>query len=375
MKPFWHPLSALVLPDPPVFLTPNLLRLLLKKGGTIDIIYAGDRMAPALRHGAKVRLQRLEEAPRLGEAVVACPSGIPDLLRVTSMSKSMIELRGDADPSEVLSVSREALLASARLPEEVPGQLLRFLRRYALDLREAVRERHDPGEPAATVRLKYDTQASFYATSPGKEIEESLLESIRQQVASGGRVLVAGSGSGRECFALARQGYEVVGVDFSPTMVETARSEARRRNVEVDFRHADLRLHCEPAGSYDCILFTYDVYSFISDRQARIDLLQKMSRWLAPNGRVFLSARRVRGGYDRALLTLQWMAGARRKASNWGASHTRWIAMNGTLHRSFINVFTERQLQREAKAGGFEIGEWKGGHAILSRGTTPSCTC
>src|SRR2546425_13054272 len=129
VKPFWHPLSALVLPDPPVFLTPNLLRLLLQKGEATEIIYAGDRMVPALRHGAKVRLQRLEEAPRLGEAVVACPSGIPDLLRVTSMSKAMIELRGDADPSEVLSVSREALLASARLPEEVPGQLLRFLRR------------------------------------------------------------------------------------------------------------------------------------------------------------------------------------------------------------------------------------------------------
>ena len=59
----------------------------------------------------------------------------------------------------------------------------------------------------------------------------------------------------------------------------------------VDFRLADLLTYEEPAGSLGGVYFTYDVHSFIASRADRVALLRRMAHWLAPGGRVFLSAR------------------------------------------------------------------------------------
>lgn len=55
MRPNWHPISAVLLNDPPVMAGAAALRLLLR-AGPITLRYAGDRMAPAVRHGQVVRV-------------------------------------------------------------------------------------------------------------------------------------------------------------------------------------------------------------------------------------------------------------------------------------------------------------------------------
>ena len=48
-----------------------------------------------------------------------------------------------------------------------------------------------------------------------------------------------------------------------------------------------------------------------------------------------------------------------------GSSHTRWIAADGALRRSFVRMFTEPELSREAEDGGFGVEPWRRGHAVL----------
>jgi hypothetical protein len=124
------------------------------------------------------------------------------------------------------------------------------------------------------------------------------------------------------------------------------------------------------ATSLGAIVFTYDVYSFLPGRAARIDVLRRMRRWLASDAALFLSARRATSWYQRSILTLQHAV--QDTAGEWGDSHTRWIATNGEMRRSFLRVFTDRDLASEARAAGFEIGTWEGGHAML-RPRSPSC--
>ena len=117
MTPVWHPLSALLLVDPPAFATPLLLRTLLAGGRPVELVYAGDRMWPAVAHGQVIRACPLGgEGPAAGDAVVACPGGIPELLRVEGADGDRLRLRGDSDPAGPTLVARDEVLARAPLP-------------------------------------------------------------------------------------------------------------------------------------------------------------------------------------------------------------------------------------------------------------------
>jgi SAM-dependent methyltransferase len=346
--------------------------MLLRSQGSVDLLYAGDRMWPAVEHGRLLRLGPLPEGvlPR-GSVVAAEVGGIPDLLRVAGESAAGIELTADADADTRAVMARGAILGLADLPRRRAGRLRARLRRLLLDHREALTGRPDePGDPASTVRLKYDEQAPFYAGS-GASVSESLRRRVRGAVRGGGRILVAGAGCGTECFALVEEGWEVVGLDFAPRMVEVAAEEAGRRGLEVSFRCADLTEHDEPAASLAAVLFTYDFYSFLPDRDGRRRLLERMTRWLEPGGCVLLSARRPRHLYGRWLLTLQWLLHEGGRPGRWGRSHTRWVASDGGLHRSFLQVHRDGALAREVRAAGFEPGPWEAGHTILRRRDEP----
>ncbi len=369
MTPVWHPLSALLLTDPPTYATPHLLRLVLRAEARPCVRYAGDRMWPALGHGATVEL-----APpggntlRPGTVVVATPGGIPDLLRVVARDAAGgLRLAGDADPSPPVTARPEELLGVAvGRAGRIPSATVRRLRRAWLDLGEAWRGTPDAAaDPAASVLRKYDTQAPFYARSGAAELEARLLQRIGPRVPAGGRMLVVGSGTGRECFRLAEAGWRVRGIDFAPAMVRAAREEAQRRGLDVEFTSGDVRKLRLDAGSLDGVLFTYDVYSFVPGARQRVALLLRLREWLAPGGVLFLSARRVRSVWERTVLSVQWLCSLRRGEREWGRSHTRWVAPGGALERSFVQVFDPRRLRAEARRAGFRAGRWEGGHAVL----------
>jgi 2-polyprenyl-3-methyl-5-hydroxy-6-metoxy-1,4-benzoquinol methylase len=259
----------------------------------------------------------------------------------------------------------DKILAHVESPARRPTSTLRALRRVVLDFREASRPSEAGEDPAVTVRLKYDAQAPYYQAAAGLVLEEALKRRILERVAKGGKILVAGSGAGHECCALAREGYAVSGVDFSEEMVRRARAESLRQGLVIEFQTADLRRHQEPPGSLAAVVFTYEVYSFLPDPRERVEMLRSMSRWLLGDGRIFLSARRLRGAYEALVLTAQWLA-VNRKMRRWGDTHTRWIGREGEIQRSFLHFFREHQLLRECREAGLQMGRWEGGHAMLS---------
>lgn len=299
--------------------------------------------------------------------VLATVESIPDLLRVEAVEDGRLLLRADADPQIGRWVERAAVIAIADLPRRrvLPG--LRVLRRIAIDVREAWLG-HAEAADGTDVQSKYETQAPFYAVA-GATAAPDLLARATSAFLPAGRVLVAGSGVGTECFALAACGFEVSGLDFAPAMIAEARAEAERRHLSIHFVEADLLAHREPPGSLAGIFFTYDVYSFLADPEERVELLRRMGTWLAPDAGMLLAARRAVGGWRRLVLTVQWLAcGARRP---WGASHTRWISTRGQVHRSFVQVFPWRVLRNEWRAAGLREENWEAGHGLLKVANSP----
>ena len=366
MRGFWHPVSAVYLNQPRVLASPAVLRLLMAGEGRAEVIYAGDRMWPAIHHRQTLVVRPVAGwIPADGDVVLALDGGIPDVMRMGDVGGATV-VTADADPGAPRPVTpRDVLGRIERAPRKRVTS--RSIARTWLDIVEAVAGSPDREEdPATTVLHKYDDQAVHYDRLESAELEPALAARIVERVPRGARVVVAGSGAGREAFALERLGYEVSGVDFSPRMVEAAKTEALRRGSSATFGIADLRFHDEIAGSLSAVVFTYDVYSFVPGLGDREALLARVRRWLAPGGVVFLSARRVHRPWDRAVLTLQWLArAARGRGGDWGDSHTRWLDASGTLRRSFVHVFTDRQLDREARAAGLRRDCWEAGHGLF----------
>jgi SAM-dependent methyltransferase len=306
--------------------------------------------------------------------VVAAVDGIPDLLRIVAWRNEDPILVADGDPGFKRRIPRSDVLAVARLPFRAVPRRIRAARRLWLDLQEARSGVFDNGQDlAGTVRNKYETQAPFYATSRPSGLSTGLIDALHQLVPRNAPILVAGSGTGHECFQLTDAGWSVVGIDFSPRMIQVAQQEGTGRAADVRWVLGDLRHHDEVPGSLGAVVFTNDVYSFLPDPGERVDLLRRMARWLTPKGVLLLSARRVRRSHDARMLDVQHRAARRRGISvPWGASHTRWIAPDGRIQRSFVMVFRERALAREIAAAGLSPGCWMSGHRIVHRSAATS---
>lgn len=71
------------------------------------------------------------------------------------------------------------------------------------------------------------------------------------------RVLDLACGIGRHSLELSRRGFDVVGVDISPELLEMAEREAEAQSLEISFRQADLR-ELDLEDEFDLVLSLND---------------------------------------------------------------------------------------------------------------------
>lgn len=87
---------------------------------------------------------------------------------------------------------------------------------------------------------------------PSSEIEKYVELMIDGRINSGSAITL-GCGVGRETIYLAKKGFDVIGVDFSPTAIKRARQRAEAAGVEVDFYVDDLTNLRHISGSFDLV--------------------------------------------------------------------------------------------------------------------------
>jgi SAM-dependent methyltransferase len=105
------------------------------------------------------------------------------------------------------------------------------------------------------------------------------------QPQGGERVLDMACGSGRHSLELRRRGFEVVGADISPDLIEIARRDAGEAGLEVDFVLSDLR-DLGFDSEFDLVLNLNDgAIGYLESDEENLRTFEVISRALRPGGR------------------------------------------------------------------------------------------
>jgi ubiquinone/menaquinone biosynthesis C-methylase UbiE len=143
-----------------------------------------------------------------------------------------------------------------------------------------------------------ERQSVMWGNGPYDRVAESLtdiheLVIERMQPRAGERWLDIASGSGRVSELLAQRGADVVGVDLSPALVETAKERAAAQGLTIDYRVGDCeRLDGIDDASFDGATSVVGLM-FAPDHEATA---AQLARVVKPGGRVAVASWTSRGG-------------------------------------------------------------------------------
>ena len=115
--------------------------------------------------------------------------------------------------------------------------------------------------------------------------DEELVRILNAGKLTGKTVFEFGCGTGTNAIEFARRGFQVTAVDLVEQPIKAAREKARRENVKVDFRAADV-LKDDFGGPYD-VLFDRGVYHCL--RTVNLKLFQEFLNGVTHSGSWWLS--------------------------------------------------------------------------------------
>ena len=134
---------------------------------------------------------------------------------------------------------------------------------------------------------------SMYAQSPETipwEIASpphDLVDALEKTVVTPCRALDVGCGSGNYSIYLARQGFDVVGIDYSPEAIQIAQQRAHDANVSVRFQVVDMTKESIPLQQTFDFIFDYSILHHIAPNDVTTYVHNEMSL-LNPGGKLLL---------------------------------------------------------------------------------------
>jgi SAM-dependent methyltransferase len=138
------------------------------------------------------------------------------------------------------------------------------------------------------LRAAMQRQFSDFGASPD-EVDEGLnpfeVRVYAKWLPPSGRVLLVGSGAGRDLIGLARLGYAVAGIEQAPGLVDACRGHLARLGIAACVRAGFVEA-MEIDGQYDAVIFAPSCYSNMRSSEARVATLRRLRSHLAPGGRM-----------------------------------------------------------------------------------------
>jgi ubiquinone/menaquinone biosynthesis C-methylase UbiE len=127
---------------------------------------------------------------------------------------------------------------------------------------------------------RYTTNEYVFGTEPNY-----FLAATRPMLPATGKALAVADGEARNGVWLARQGLDVLSLDFSPTAQEKGRRLAQEHDVHVNFELADVHRWSYPDATFDVVVEIFAQFSTPAERALK---WTGMCRALKPGGLLIL---------------------------------------------------------------------------------------
>ena len=149
------------------------------------------------------------------------------------------------------------------------------------------------------------------------------------------RILDLCCGTGRHSLALARQGFDLVGVDRTPSFIERARELAEEENLKVEFVVGDMREYCQP-NNFGIVMNLFGSFGYFEDPNDDLQVVKNMYASLCSGGK-FLIETMGKEILARGFQERDWseegdtlVLAERNIHQNWSRVRTRWIVIKGS---------------------------------------------
>jgi ubiquinone/menaquinone biosynthesis C-methylase UbiE len=215
----------------------------------------------------------------------------------------------------------------------------------------------------------YSERLIPWATLQHDELETWEADVLDRYPLRSGRMLVLGSGWGRESLAMARRGLTVVGIDTNEIAVRTAQRAAHTAGVSASFHRAsflDLPYHPKV---WDHVLMAATMYSAVPSSSWRKRLLKELVRVLKPNGLLILSFLAEQRPISRVKVVSARVSSLLVKLPRTSQTYE---AGDSCIGGHFLHAFQdEAEISRELHEAGVLVQEinWYRGFAVV---TAPS---
>jgi ubiquinone/menaquinone biosynthesis C-methylase UbiE len=196
---------------------------------------------------------------------------------------------------------------------------------------------------------------------------------IKTYFQPGSSVLDVACGTGRTTIPLHEHGYEVVGVDITPAMIDTARSIASQEGLAINYEVGDATHLPYPNESFDNALFSFNGWAQIPGRVDRAAALSEIHRVLRPGGHYIFTTHTRTFKLTRAPFWVkQWMKCYVLKPLGWPIQEEEFgdrffnrlaetddpmikTAWAGSQQRQHVHISTDRIVQAMVQKAGFRL--------------------
>lgn len=153
---------------------------------------------------------------------------------------------------------------------------------------------------------------------------------LQQAERAAGPILELGCGSGRLLVPIAQRGLDVMGLDSSPSMLERARDQAQRANLQVPLVQGDMRAFALER-KFDLVFIGSNSLSHVPDIPALRSLFAAVYAHLSPRGRLVFD---VANPDVRALALYTVLAPDERTKHN-AIQHSNWGELSVDEHSTY----------------------------------------
>jgi SAM-dependent methyltransferase len=236
----------------------------------------------------------------------------------------------------------------------------------------------EPGEPQfwtdphiASQMLSFHLDPTLDAASRRPETIDRITNWIATSVGlqPGDHILDLGCGPGLYAQRLAQAGFQVTGVDFSQNSIDYALSQAKEKQLPIQYRCQSYLQLDEPA-QYSAVLLIYGDFCPLAPQQ-RAKLLANVRRALKPNGCFILDVTtphlRQKDGLKNGWYAAGqgfWKPGPHLVLEQGFAYPDdlfldQYIVIEGdgkiSVYRNWFQDYTPETIRAELSAGGFEV--------------------